>query len=410
MTQQLSFPKEKIRLLLLEGIHPAAEENFRAADYSVVQTEKSSLSEEQLLRVIPAVHVLGIRSKTVVSARVLESAQHLLAIGCFCIGTDQVQLEAATSRGVAVFNAPFSNTRSVAELTIADVVMLARRAVQRCMELHAGRWEKSARGCVEVRQKTVGIVGYGHIGPQVGLLAEALGMKVIFHDIAKKLPLGNARQAVGLEEVLKVSDFVTLHVPDTPLTRKMIGGDQIALMQRGSFLLNLSRGSVVDIVALRRAILDGHLAGAAVDVYPEEPETSGAPFVSELRGLANVILTPHIGGSTEEAQHNIGLEVSEALIRYLDMGSSTSCVNLPQVDLPVLQDSHRVLNIHRDVPGVLGSINGLVAAMGVNIKAQYLNTRNGVGYLIMDVERSLSHAVKKRIEALDTNIRTRLLF
>ncbi len=410
MTQQLSFPKEKIRLLLLEGIHPAAEENFRAADYSVVQTEKSSLSEEQLLRVIPAVHVLGIRSKTVVSARVLESAQHLLAIGCFCIGTDQVQLEAATSRGVAVFNAPFSNTRSVAELTIADVVMLARRAVQRCMELHAGRWEKSARGCVEVRQKTVGIVGYGHIGPQVGLLAEALGMKVIFHDIAKKLPLGNARQAIGLEEVLKVSDFVTLHVPDTPLTRKMIGGDQIALMQRGSFLLNLSRGSVVDIVALRRAILDGHLAGAAVDVYPEEPETSGAPFVSELRGLPNVILTPHIGGSTEEAQHNIGLEVSEALIRYLDMGSSTNSVNLPQVDLPVLQDSHRVLNIHKDVPGVLGSINGLVAAMGVNIKAQYLNTRNGVGYLIMDVERSLSRAVKKRIEALDTNIRTRLLF
>ena len=410
MTQQLSFPKEKIRLLLLEGIHAAAEDRFRSSDYSVIQKENGSLSEEQLLRAIPEVHILGIRSKTVVSARVLEAAQHLLAIGCFCIGTDQVQLETATRRGIAVFNAPFSNTRSVAELTIADVVMLARHAVQRCMEMHAGRWEKSARGCFEVRHKTIGIVGYGHIGPQVGLLAEALGMRVIFHDIAKKLPLGNAYQAADLDEVLKGSDFVTLHVPDTPLTRKMIGWDQIALMRRGSFLLNLSRGSVVEIPALRHAILEGHLAGAAVDVYPEEPETSGTPFVSELLGLPNVILTPHIGGSTEEAQHNIGLEVSETLIRYMDMGSSTGSVNLPQVDLPVLQDSHRVLNIHKDVPGVLGGINGLVAAMGVNIKAQYLNTRNGVGYLIMDVERSLSRAVKKKIEALDTNIRTRLLF
>jgi D-3-phosphoglycerate dehydrogenase len=410
MNQKHSFPKEKIKILLLEGIHPAAEESFRSADYSVIESAKGALPEEKLLSVVPGVHILGIRSKTEVGARVIEAARQLLAVGCFCIGTDQVELEAATRKGVAVFNAPFSNTRCVAELAIADVVMLARGAAQRSMEMHAGRWEKTARGCVEVRQKTIGIIGYGHIGPQVGLLAEALGMRVIFHDIAKRLPLGNARQAGGLEEVLKISAFVTLHVPDTPLTRNMIGREQIALMPRGSFLLNLSRGSVVDIGALRQAILGGHLGGAAVDVYPQEPETSGQPFVSELRGLPNVILTPHVGGSTEEAQHNIGLEVSDALIRYVDTGSSTGCVNLPQVDLPLLQDSHRVLNIHKDVPGVLGSINGLVAAMGVNIKSQYLNTRNGVGYLIMDVERSLSTVVKRKIDALDTNIRTRLLF
>jgi D-3-phosphoglycerate dehydrogenase len=410
MKRQLSFPKEKIKILLLEGIHPAAEENLRAADYSSIEKIRGALSEEELHRRIPGVHILGIRSKTQVTARVLEAAPQLLAIGCFCIGTDQVVLEAATRHGIAVFNAPFSNTRSVAELTIAEVVMLARHAVQRCMDLHAGRWEKSARGCVEVRQKTVGIVGYGHIGPQVGLLAEALGMKVVFHDIVKKLPLGNAQQLGSLDELLMAADFVTLHVPETPLTRGMIGPAQLTLMRQGSFLLNLSRGSVVDVAALREAILSGHLAGAAADVFPEEPRSSGDPFHSELRGLPNVILTPHIGGSTEEAQHNIGIEVSDALVKFSDTGSSTGCVNLPEIELPLLQESHRLLNIHRDVPGVLGRINGLVAAMGANIKSQVLSTRNGVGYLIMDVERSLSRAVKKQIEALDTNIRTRLLF
>jgi len=410
MKRQLSFPKEKIKVLLLEGIHAAAEESLRAADYSTIERTAGALSEEELHRRIPGVHILGIRSKTQVTARVIEAAPQLLAIGCFCIGTDQVTLDAATKNGIAVFNAPFSNTRSVAELTIAEVVMLARRAVQRCMDLHAGRWEKSARGCIEVRQKTVGIVGYGHIGPQVGLLAEALGMKVVFHDIIKKLPLGNAQQLGSLEELLKAADFVTLHVPDTPLTRGMIGREQFALMHPGSFLLNLSRGTVVDVPALRDAIRSGHLAGAAVDVFPGEPKSSGDPFHSELRGLPNVILTPHIGGSTEEAQRSIGIEVADALVKFSDTGSSTGCVNLPEVELPLLQDSHRVLNIHRDVPGVLGRINGIVAAMGVNIKSQVLNTRNGVGYLIMDVERSLSRAVKKQIESLDTNIRTRLLF
>ncbi len=410
MSQQLSFPKNKIRILLLEGTHPSARETFLASEYSEILEVKGAMPEAQLLEAVAGVHILGIRSKTEINTSVLEAAPKLLAVGCYCIGTDQVDIAAATRRGVAIFNAPFSNTRSVAELTIAEVVMLARRAVQRSMELHSGKWHKSAKGCVEVRQKTIGIVGYGHIGPQVGLLAEALGMKVVFYDVARKLPLGNARQAASLEEVLRAADFVTLHVPDTPQTRNLIGAEQIALMRPGSFLLNLSRGSVVDVVALRKALTDEHLAGAAVDVYPEEPESSGQPFTSVLRGLPNVILTPHIGGSTEEAQRNIGLEVSETLVKYIDTGSSTGCVNLPEVELPLLQASHRVLNIHHDVPGVLGSINGLVAAMGVNINSQYLNTRNGVGYLIMDVERSISRAVREKIEALEANIRTRLLF
>jgi D-3-phosphoglycerate dehydrogenase / 2-oxoglutarate reductase len=410
MNRKLSFPKEKIKILLLEGIHAAAEECFRGSQYSLIEQRKCGLSEEELLKIISGVHILGIRSKTNVTARILGAAPHLLAIGCYCIGTDRVELDSATRCGVAVFNAPFSNTRSVAELTIAEVVMLARCAVQRCMELHAGRWIKSAQGCLEVRQKTIGIVGYGHIGPQVGLLAEALGMRVVFHDIIRKLPLGNSRQLGSLEELLKISDFVTLHVPDTPLTRGLIGPTQFALMRQGSFLLNLSRGLVVDVGALKQALVCNHLAGAAIDVYPEEPKSSGDPFISELRGLPNVILTPHIGGSTEEAQHNIGIEVSDALVKYIDTGSSTGCTNMPEVELPILQDCHRVLNIHKDVPGVLGSINSLVASTGVNIKSQYLNTRNGVGYLIMDVEQSLSHAVKEQIETLDTSIRTRLLF
>jgi len=401
--------KEKLRILLLENIHPAADENFQAGNLSLIERVSGSPPEKQLTGMLEDVHILGIRSKTQINERVLRSAPKLIAIGCFCIGTDQVDLDAAAQRGVAVFNAPFSNTRSVAELTIAEVVMLARRAAQRSMELHQGRWEKSAEGCMEVRRKTIGIVGYGHIGPQVGLLAESLGMRVIFHDILKKLPLGNARQVSGLEELLKVSDFVTLHVPDTPLTRRMISHERLQMMPRGSYLLNLSRGSVVDIEALRAALVSGHLAGAALDVFPKEPSSRNDPFESELCGLHNVILTPHIGGSTEEAQRNIGLEVSDALISYAQTGSTTNCANLPEVQLPAMEDSYRLLNIHKDMPGVLSRINGLVARIKVNIKAQAYNTRQGIGYLIMDVERSLSRAVEPQIEALDTSIRTRLL-
>ena len=409
MAKELSFPKEKIEILLLEGIHPAAADTFREAGYGI-QARKGAMTEEELAAAIPSVHILGIRSKTEVTRKVIEASRHLLAIGCYCIGTDQVDLRAAAARGTPVFNAPFSNTRSVAELTMADVVMLARKAAHRSMQLHAGRWEKSAAGAMEVRNKTIGIVGYGHIGPQVGLLAEAFGMKVVFHDIVKRLPLGNAVQLPALARLLEVSDFVTLHVPETPKTRGMIGRKEIAAMKAGSFLLNLSRGSVVDLGAVREALESGRLAGAAVDVYPEEPAAGQAEFRCELRGLENVILTPHIGGSTEEAQRSIGIEVSNSLIQYTDTGSSTGAVNFPQVDLPVLEDSHRVLNIHRNVPGVLRDINRIVAEMGVNIRSQVLATLDEIGYLIMDVDRSLARAVKEKIDALETSIRTRLLF
>jgi D-3-phosphoglycerate dehydrogenase len=412
MNQTFSNPDqiEGKRILLLENIHSAAVETFQGFGLSQIERQSGSPSEDQLVKLLRGINILGIRSKTKVTERVLDSAPDLLAVGCFCIGTDQVNMEAASKRGIAIFNAPFSNTRSVAELTIAEVVMLARRAAHRSMELHHGRWEKSAKGCMEVRRKTIGIVGYGHIGPQVGLLAEALGMKVVFHDINKKLPLGNARQLSGLEELLKISDFVTLHVPDTPLTRLMISSEQLRMMPQGSYLLNLSRGSVVDIAALREALVSGHLAGAALDVFPKEPSSATDPFHSEMRGLDNVILTPHIGGSTEEAQRNIGLEVSEALVTYTRSGSTMGSANLPEVQLPELEDSYRLVNIHRDMPGVLSRINGLIADMGVNIKAQSYNTRQGIGYLIMDVERNLSRAVEKQIETLNSSIRTRLLF
>jgi len=309
-----------------------------------------------------------------------------------------------------VFNAPFSNTRSVAELTMAEVAMLARRATHRSMQLHAGTWEKSARGCHEVRNKTIGIVGYGHIGPQVGLLAEAFGMRVVFYDIARKLPLGNAVPLPSLDALLETADFVTLHVPETPLTRGMIGPDELATMKEGSYLLNLSRGTVVDVAALRDTLVSGHLAGAAVDVFPREPGSRDESFESELRGLDNVILTPHVGGSTLEAQRNIGIEAAGTLIKFVDTGSTTGAVNFPEVELPPLQEGHRVLNVHRNVPGVLRDVNRIVADMGANVESQYLNTRDEIGYLIMDVDPSLSRKVKRRIDSLGASIRTRLLF
>jgi D-3-phosphoglycerate dehydrogenase len=409
VTKQYSFPKEKVRILLLEGIHAAAGERFSQAGYTV-ESVPSAVSEEQLLDVIPEIHLLGIRSKTRITGRVLDASTRLLAIGCYCIGTDQVELKAAAGRGVPVFNAPFSSTRSVAELTLAEVVMLARKAAHRSLQLHAGRWEKSAAGAHEVRNKTIGIVGYGHIGPQVGLLAESFGMRVVFYDIVKKLALGNAEALGSLDELLETADFVTLHVPDTPLTRGMIGAGQLARMKPGSYLLNLSRGRVVDFEALRDALLSGHLAGAAVDVYPEEPKGRTGDFDVPLRGLDNVILTPHAGGSTREAQKNIGVEVAESLIEFTDAGTTTGAVNFPEVGLPVLQSGHRVLNIHKNVPGVLRDINRIIADMGANVSAQHLGTLGEVGYLIMDVDAGLSRQVKHRMDALETNIKTRLLF
>ena len=409
MTKQYSYPKDKVRILLLEGIHPAAVDIFKEAGYEA-RVVKSAMSNQELLDVIEPIHVLGIRSKTQIRQPAIGASKRLLAIGCFCIGTDQVDLDAAASKGVPVFNAPFSNTRSVAELTLAEVVMLSRKAAHRSMELHSGRWEKSAAGSREVRNKTIGIVGYGHIGSQVGLLAEAFGMRVVFYDIVNKLPLGNAVQLASLGELLQSSDFVTLHVPESPETRNMVSSREISLMKNGSCLLNLSRGSVVDLKAVSDALTSGHLAGAALDVFPREPGSSSEAFECELRGLENVILTPHIGGSTEEAQRNIGIEVASALVKYIETGSSSGSVNFPHVDLPLVRNRHRVLNIHRNVPGVLSNINRIVAEMGVNISSQYLGTRHDVGYLIMDVDQKISREVKREIDILDTTIKTRLLF
>ena len=410
MTKQVSFPRDRIKVLFLEGIHPVAVEKCKAAGYTAVEPVKYALSEAELLKRIPSIHILGIRSKTHLSQKIIKAAPHLLAVGCFCIGTNQVALDAAARAGVVVFNAPFSNTRSVAELTMAEVVMLARKAAHKSMRLHQGEWDKSAAGCFEVRNKTIGIVGYGHIGPQVGLLAEAFGMKVLFYDIAPKLALGNAEQLPSLDALLERADFVTLHVPETPQTKNMISTKELARMRRGGYLLNLSRGSVVDLHALTKALKRQHLAGAALDVYPQEPESNAQRFEAEVCGLDNVILTPHVGGSTEEAQRNIAIEVVQKLCRYSDTGSTTGAVNFPEVELPILKDCHRILNIHRNVPGVLRDITKIIAEKGGNIRSQYLGTSAEIGYLIMDVEQRVSQAVKQSIEKLETNIKTRVLF
>ncbi len=408
-TKEYSYPPEKIKILLLESVSPVAVDRFRAGGYSVTSLTKA-LSPAELKERIGEVHILGIRSKTEVREEVLADAKSLLAIGCFCIGTNQVDLEVAARRGVPVFNAPFSNTRSVAELVIAEVIMLARRAAHKSQLLHSGVWEKSAVGCNEVRHKTIGIVGYGHIGPQVGVLAEALGMNVVFYDILSKLPLGNARSVDTLDELLSVSDFVTVHVPETKETKNMIARPQFEAMKKGAHFLNLSRGTVVCVEDLAEALSTGHLAGAAVDVFPYEPASNDEPFNSPLCGLPNVILTPHVGGSTDEAQRNIGLETSAALLKFTEVGSTTGSVNFPEIEVPVVSSNHRVLNIHQNIPGVLKSINQIVADVGANIQAQTLGTRGDIGYLIMDVDKSLSRTVKSEIDALAATIRTRLLY
>jgi D-3-phosphoglycerate dehydrogenase len=406
---ETSFPKSEIKILLLENIHPVAKEAF-AADGFQVELVKGALSEAELVERIKDVHVLGIRSKTQVTPRVLDEARRLLTVGAFCIGTNQIALAHANKRGTPVFNAPFSNTRSVAELILAEIVMLSRHLGDRVREVHAGQWRKVAVGSHEVRGKTIGIVGYGHIGAQVGVLAEAFGMRVVFYDIAAKLPMGNNRAMGKLEDVLGEADFVTLHVPETPQTKMMFGHDQIAHMKKGACLLNASRGTVVDIDALAAALKSGHLGGAAVDVYPEEPETNSDGFASPLRGLSNVILTPHIGGSTEEAQEAIGKEVSAALIKFINSGATTGSVNFPQVELGVTKGAHRILNIHRNVPGVLRDINKIVSDLSANIRAQLLATDPDIGYLIMDLDQDVSQDVRKAVGNLETSIKTRILF
>ncbi len=409
MAPPTSFPKDKIKVLLLEGIHASATELFAKETFQV-ESIKGALKPEELRERIADVHLLGIRSKTHVDAASLAAAKKLLALGCFCIGTNQVDLEAANVAGVPVFNAPFSNTRSVAELVIAEVVVLARQLGDRSREVHEGKWRKVATACHEVRGKTLGIVGYGHIGSQVGVLAEAMGMRVLFFDIATKLPMGNNRPQATLFDLLGESDFVTLHVPATKETERMIGTKELAAMKKGAHLINASRGSVVDIPELADAIKKGHIAGAAVDVYPQEPETNSDGFESELRGLPNVLLTPHIGGSTEEAQEAIGREVATALIKFTNVGATAGSVNFPVVDVPAPRGVHRILNVHKNVPGVLGAVNRIVSDLGANIRAQVLATDRNVGYLVMDLEQDVSSDVAKAIAALATNIRTRILY
>jgi D-3-phosphoglycerate dehydrogenase / 2-oxoglutarate reductase len=406
---QTSFPKSEIKILLLENIHPVAKQEFAAEGFQV-DTVKGALSEAELAERIKDVHVLGIRSKTQVTPKVLDEARRLLAVGAFCIGTNQVAVGHANTRGNPVFNAPFSNTRSVAELIIAEIVMLSRHLGDRVREVHAGQWRKLAVGSHEVRGHTIGIVGYGHIGSQVGVLAESFGMRVLFYDILAKLPMGNNRALPRLDDVLEQSDFITLHVPETPQTKMMIAHDQIARMKKGACLLNASRGTVVDIDALAAALRSGHLGGAAVDVYPEEPESNGDGFASPLRGLSNVILTPHIGGSTEEAQEAIGKEVAAALIKFINSGATTGAVNFPQVELPITRDTHRILNVHKNVPGVLRDINRIVSDLNANIRAQLLSTDPNIGYLIMDLDQDVSHDVRKAVAGLETSIKTRILF
>lgn len=403
-----SFPKTEIKILLLEGIHPIATEAFAAEGFQV-EAVKGALPEAELVQRVADAHILGIRSKTQVTEAVLAAGRRLLSVGAFCIGTNQVRLRAATQHGIPVFNAPFSNTRSVAELIIAEIVMLSRHLGDRSREVHEGRWRKVAVGSHEVRGHTLGIVGYGHIGSQVGVLAEAFGMRVLFYDVLAKLPMGNNRPA-KLAELLAQSDFVTLHVPETPSTKNMIGAEELALMKPGACLLNASRGTVVVIDALADAIKRGHINGAAVDVYPEEPETNSDGFSSPLRNLPNVILTPHIGGSTEEAQEAIGAEVSASLIKFINTGATTASVNFPQVELPVTKGTHRLLNVHKNVPGVLRDINKIVSDMSANIRAQLLATDQDIGYLIMDLDHDVSQDVRKAVAALETNIRTRILF
>ena len=412
-----SFPKDKIKVVLVENIHPEGAAMLRREGFSV-ETMAGAPDEAKLLKLIAGAHVLGIRSKTEVTRKVLEAAPRLLAVGCFCIGTNQVDLAAARQRGVPVFNSPFSNTRSVAELTIAEVIALYRRLADKTAQMHAGLWDKSAEGAHEVRGRTLGIVGYGHIGSQVSVLAEAMGMRVLFYDILPKMALGNARAVKSLAELLKESDVVTLHVPATDATRGMISTAQLKRMKAGAYLINNSRGSVVDVPAAAEAVKTGHLAGAALDVFPDEPSHKGERFESPVRGLPNVILTPHVGGSTEEAQATIADDVCTKLLKFVNIGSTTGAVNVPEVELPEqpgVRDEgarrpHRILHFHRNVPGVLSNMHKAIAAIGANISAEYLRTNEEVGYVVLDVDPTDGEQVLAKLKRIPETIRVRMLW
>ncbi len=385
----LSLPKDKIKVVLLENIHQSAVTYFNQRGYSTIEVHTGALDGDALIEQVRDAHMIGIRSRTKLTAEVINAAEKLMAIGCFCIGTNQVDLDAAKAKGIPVFNAPYSNTRSVAELVIAEAVMLIRAIPRRNWACHEGGWDKSAVGSHEVRGKTLGIVGYGHIGTQVSVLAESMGMSVRFFDIVDKLAIGNAQSCATLEELLSISDVVTLHVPQSPATKNMIAAEQIAAMKDGGFLINASRGNVVDIDALAAAMTSGKLAGAALDVFPKEPASNKDIFESPLRGMRDVILTPHIGGSTEEAQEGIGREVAERLVKYSDDGSTLGAVNFPEVALPQQANVTRFLHIHQNRPGVMSALNDIFSRHQINIRGQYLMTDPQVGYVVVDVEKDL---------------------
>jgi D-3-phosphoglycerate dehydrogenase / 2-oxoglutarate reductase len=405
-----SYPKEKINILFLENISDAAVKHFVDSGYASVRKLTGALSEEQLIREIKDVHLLGIRSKTQITPKVLEAAKKLQAIGCFCIGVNQVDLKAAKTHGVVVFNAPYSNTRSVAELVIGLAILLIRRIPDKTKAAHDGIWLKESKGSYELRGKTLGIIGYGNIGAQVSVLAESLGMKVIYHDTVTKLPLGNAQARKTLKEVVSEADIITLHVPDTNQTKNLINKTVLKNFKKGSILLNYARGEVVDLEALAKALQDGSLSGAAIDVFPWEPEKNGDRFTTPLQGLPNVILTPHIGGSTEEAQANIGEDVSNKLFQYLETGTTLGSHTIPPLSLPHQEGTHRILHIHKNVPGVLSEINSTLSLHNINILGQYLKTNDEIGYVVLDIDKRLSNQALELLKKVKQTIKTRLLY
>ncbi|MGL5739142.1 MAG: phosphoglycerate dehydrogenase [Plesiomonas shigelloides] len=407
---KVSLEKDKIKFLLLEGVHPKAVDLLRSAGYSNIEYHKGALDTAALKEAIRDAHFVGLRSRTQLTSEVIAAAEKLVAIGCFCIGTNQVDLVAAQKRGIPVFNAPFSNTRSVAEMVLGEILLLLRRIPEANARAHRGEWNKAADGSYEARGKKLGIIGYGHIGTQLGILAEAVGLNVFFYDIETKLPLGNATQVSSLTDLLNMSDVVSLHVPETPSTKEMIGAAELALMKPGSILINASRGTVVEIPSLCNALASRHLAGAAIDVFPTEPATNKDPFTSPLCEFDNVLLTPHIGGSTQEAQENIGLEVAGKFIKYSDNGSTLSAVNFPEASLPGHGNASRLLHIHENRPGILTQINQIFAEEGANIAAQYLQTTPEIGYVVIDVETEQAERALLRMKQIPGTIRARILY
>lgn len=407
---KVSLEKDKIKFLLLEGVHPKAVDLLRSAGYSNIEYHKGALDTAALKEAIRDAHFVGLRSRTQLTSEVIAAAEKLVAIGCFCIGTNQVDLVAAQKRGIPVFNAPFSNTRSVAEMVLGEILLLLRRIPEANARAHRGEWNKAADGSYEARGKKLGIIGYGHIGTQLGILAEAVGLNVFFYDIETKLPLGNATQVSSLTDLLNMSDVVSLHVPETPSTKEMIGAAELAFMKPGSILINASRGTVVEIPSLCNALASRHLAGAAIDVFPTEPATNKDPFTSPLCEFDNVLLTPHIGGSTQEAQENIGQEVAGKFIKYSDNGSTLSAVNFPEASLPGHGNASRLLHIHENRPGILTQINQIFAEEGANIAAQYLQTTPEIGYVVIDVETEQAERALLRMKQIPGTIRARILY